>query len=207
MALRHHLFRQTDFSPNGRSRVLLADEVGLGKTIVARRVIDLIRVWREKVKDPFYKVVYICSNANISAQNIRELGVQNSSDFGDSRLSMQHLQIAIKEYEISKEAAQKGVMAERLIPLTPCTSFQIVNSTGTSRERALMCAILPQITHIDDVDALSEFLRMGVKYWEVDRYCREIERISESDYLKNMRKAPQHTQCIWHNWSRLVTVE
>jgi MoxR-like ATPase len=28
---------------HGRSRVLLADEVGLGKTIVARQVIELIR--------------------------------------------------------------------------------------------------------------------------------------------------------------------
>lgn len=174
---------------NGRSRVLLADEVGLGKTIVARRVIDLIRVWRKNENDPFYKVVYICSNANISTQNILELGVQNSSDFGDSRLSMQHLQIAIKEYEISKEAEQKGVMAERLIPLTPCTSFQIVNSTGTSRERALMCAILPQITHIDDVDALGKYLQMGVLYWDVDRFRRKIERISDSDYLPKMRKA------------------
>ena len=183
--------RIADLLINGRSRVLLADEVGLGKTIVARRVIELIRGWREDAKDNFYKVVYICSNANISKQNIRELGVQNSSDFGDSRLSMQHLQIAKNEYIISKEAEKKGVMPERLIPLTPCTSFQIVNSTGTARERALMCALLPKITHIEDESALSDFLSMDVKYWEwyVNRYNQEIESINESDYISNMQKA------------------
>ena len=151
---------------NGGSRVLLADEVGLGKTIVARRVIDLIRDWRAEVKDNFYRVVYICSNANISKQNIYELSVENSSDFGDSRLSMQHLQIAKREFDISNKAQKKGVMPERLIPLTPCTSFQIVNSTGTARERALMCALLPKITHIEDEAALSDFLSMNVKSWE-----------------------------------------
>lgn len=176
---------------HGRSRVLLADEVGLGKTIVARQVIELIREWREEVKDDFYKVVYICSNANISKQNIRELGVQNSSDFGDSRLSMQHLQIAKNEFDIERKAKQKGEMPERLIPLTPCTSFQIVNSTGTVRERALICALLPKITHIEDESVLGTFLSMDVKYWDgyVGKYNQEIETLKDSDYISNMRKA------------------
>ena len=54
--------RIADLFINGSSRVLLADEVGLGKTIVARRVIELIRDWRDETKDDFYKVIYICSN-------------------------------------------------------------------------------------------------------------------------------------------------
>lgn len=176
---------------NGGSRVLLADEVGLGKTIVARRVIDLIRDWRAEVKDNFYRVVYICSNANISKQNIYELSVENSSDFGDSRLSMQHLQIAKREFDISNKAQKKGVMPERLIPLTPCTSFQIVNSTGTARERALMCALLPKITHIEDEAALSDFLSMNVKSWEkyINSFKQDIESINESNYISNMQKA------------------
>ena len=183
--------RIADLFINGSSRVLLADEVGLGKTIVARRVIELIRDWRDETKDDFYKVIYICSNANISKQNIRKLRVKNSSDFGDSRLSMQHLQIAKNEFVISKEAEKNGVMPERLIPLTPCTSFQIVNSTGTVRERALLYALLPKITHIEDASALSDFLSMDVKSWEwyVSKYTQEIESIKESDYISNMQKA------------------
>ena len=42
-----------------RSRVLLADEVGLGKTIVAKEVLSLMREWRKSVNDDFFRVVYI----------------------------------------------------------------------------------------------------------------------------------------------------
>ena len=56
--------RIVELFKNGRSRVLLADEVGLGKTIVAHSVIDGYRQYR-KGRDDFYKVVYICSNANV----------------------------------------------------------------------------------------------------------------------------------------------
>lgn len=55
-------------------RVLLADEVGLGKTIIASAVIqkvaDLHAAW-----DDHFKVVYICSNINIANQNCRKLGI------------------------------------------------------------------------------------------------------------------------------------
>ena len=55
-------------------RVLLADEVGLGKTIIASAVIqkvaDLHATW-----DDHFKVVYICSNINIANQNCRKLGI------------------------------------------------------------------------------------------------------------------------------------
>ena len=56
----------------GHRRVLLADEVGLGKTFVAKQVINLVREWHKQEKDNFFKVVYICSNANIADQNIEK---------------------------------------------------------------------------------------------------------------------------------------
>ena len=56
---------------------MLADEVGLGKTFVAKQVINLVREWHKQEKDDFFKVVYICSNANIADQNIEKLGVEN----------------------------------------------------------------------------------------------------------------------------------
>lgn len=75
----------------GHRRVLLADEVGLGKTYVAKQVINLIREWHKQEQDDFFKVVYICSNANIADQNIEKLGVDNRMSISESRLSMQHL--------------------------------------------------------------------------------------------------------------------
>ena len=82
----------------GHKRVLLADEVGLGKTFVARQVINLVRQWhREVLHDDFFKVVYICSNANIADQNIEKLGVANKMSISESRLSMQHLYISLSD--------------------------------------------------------------------------------------------------------------
>ena len=48
------------FHDEKQNRVLLADEVGLGKTIVARAVIDKVYRWHiDELKDDLFKVVYI----------------------------------------------------------------------------------------------------------------------------------------------------
>ena len=107
----------------GHRRVLLADEVGLGKTYVAKQVINLIREWHKQEQDDFFKVVYICSNANIADQNIEKLGVDNRMSISESRLSMQHLYIKLAEKKIA-EQREKGEMPESIIPLTPSTSFR-----------------------------------------------------------------------------------
>lgn len=44
------------FKDIGKRRILLADEVGLGKTMVARRVIELVKKWHEEQKDNFCNV-------------------------------------------------------------------------------------------------------------------------------------------------------
>ena len=57
---------------DGRKRVrrfLVADEVGLGKTVVARGVIDRLTAGRT---EPL-KVVYLCSNGEIAQQNRTKL--------------------------------------------------------------------------------------------------------------------------------------
>ena len=53
-------------------RFLVADEVGLGKTLVARGVIAkaIDHLW-ETV--PRIDIIYICSNSNIASQNITKL--------------------------------------------------------------------------------------------------------------------------------------
>lgn len=112
-------------------RVLLADEVGLGKTIIASAVIqkvaDLHAAW-----DDHFKVVYICSNINIANQNCRKLGIpeEDCLDFQESRLSMQHLRIY--------ESAGRDHSYMQLIPMTPATSFSMTGGQGSKHERALI---------------------------------------------------------------------
>ena len=176
----------------GHRRVLLADEVGLGKTFVARQVIQLVREWHKEMNDDFFKVVYICSNANIADQNIKKLDIDNCMSISDSRLSMQHLHIKLAEKRIAQQQ-NTGNMPESIIPLTPSTSFRFYSAQGIAKERALICNILCRMdcfaTHQNEV---KEFLSCGVKDWQrlINSYNSYIQECGE-DYLQEIHKKLQ----------------
>ena len=180
----------TKSEPN-HSRVLLADEVGLGKTIVAREVVSLMRDWRIEQKDDFYKVVYICSNINIARQNITKLGISDLLNVSDSRLSMQHLQIHLKDKEILEAAKETNKMPEQIIPLTPCTSFDFRSSCGIANERALIYCLLSRREELSTHKRkLSGFLKGYVteKNWReyyIPRYSRDLDKLGQA-YVDEM---------------------
>lgn len=121
-------------------RVLVADEVGLGKTLIARGVISKIARLREAEGDDLVKVAYVCSNASIAAQNISKLAIDGDVQLAaadSSRLSMQHLKLA-------RERGDEELRARfiQITPLTPGTSFSISSGTGAMHERALILAVL-----------------------------------------------------------------
>ena len=124
----------------GRQRALVADEVGLGKTLIARGVLAEIAMLRAEEGDPLVKVAYICSNAAIALQNVRKLKIDGDIKMespDDSRLSMQHLKVAS---ERGDEALARRYI--QITPITPGTSFNISSGDGTMSERALMLAVL-----------------------------------------------------------------
>ena len=146
----YHLFE------NGQNRVLVADEVGMGKTLIARGAIVKTARLRLEENDELFKVIYICSNISIANQNIQKLKVSDSAKIegvSDTRLSMLHLKIAEQETD---EKLREGFI--QLIPLTPGTSFQMTAGGGTVSERALMRVILSRIAevspHLKELDAL-----------------------------------------------------
>ena len=141
---------------NGQNRVLVADEVGMGKTLIARGAIVKTARLRLKENDDLFKVIYICSNISIANQNIQKLKVSDSAKIegvSDTRLSMLHLKIAEQDAD---EKLKEGFI--QLIPLTPGTSFQMTAGGGTVEERALMRVILAKIpevsAHLKELDAL-----------------------------------------------------
>ena len=170
---------------NGQKRVLVADEVGLGKTLIARGVIAKMAKLRYLEGDPLFKVVYVCSNQNIARQNIRKLDIFKTGydDIAETRLSMQHLKA--EEQEI---AAKKNGQYIELIPLTPQTSFHVTVGAGSMDERALMFSVLswlPEIMENDELrDKLNFMLQNGVKddswNWRVwsgyNAYTKRIQR-------------------------------
>jgi hypothetical protein len=108
-------------------RFLVADEVGLGKTLVARGVIAkaIDRLWDDIER---IDVVYICSNAQIARQNLARLRVGDEAghDFAD-RLTL--LARRIDELEGRKL---------NFVSFSPGTSFNVGDSGGKAEERVLL---------------------------------------------------------------------
>ena len=128
---------------HGQNRILVSDEVGLGKTLVARGAIAKFAKLRKEEGANLVKVVYICSNATIAEQNLDKLRIVNEirpESSNTSRLSMQHLNIFNEEND--EKVLNRYI---QLIPLTPETSFKVTNSQGTMDERALIFTILRRV--------------------------------------------------------------
>lgn len=181
------------FKSKRQRRVLLSDEVGLGKTIVSKEVIrqvgeldETYGVW----DDGIYRVVYICSNANIVKQNTENLGITEVLNIDESRLSMQHLVVA------KKAKGMKGEKPQILIPLTPGTSFNLQNSAGNMNERALMYNILSALPDFKDHKlALKNRLNIynaNTVNWNniIRKYEQEISSLDGEggDYSKKVRQ-------------------
>ena len=70
-----HAFRRMYLDPDPARRFLVADEVGLGKTLVARGLIARAVTHLVEAGVPRIDVAYVCSNSDIARQNIRRLGL------------------------------------------------------------------------------------------------------------------------------------
>ena len=141
----------------GYTRVLVGDEVGLGKTHIAKgTVAKMARYYKEVLNKDLFKVIYICSNQSIASQNINKLRIDNKvsqEEVWDTRLSMQHLKI----YESDNDEEIKDNYIQ-LTPLTPSTSFNIINGCGSVSERALTYAILKRYSPLKKLKVGLEIL-------------------------------------------------
>ena len=177
---------------HNQNRVLVADEVGMGKTLIARGAIVKTARLRIEEKDDLFKVIYICSNQNIANQNIRKLDVTGKNAIGsvsDTRLSMQHLKITEQEND---PQIKEGYI--QLIPLTPETSFRMTSGGGSVQERALMYAILRRMPDFKGHAAsLEKFMIMdavkawdGWAKWSFENRVAECEKMTRGVYPQNV---------------------
>lgn len=176
---------------SGQRRVLVADEVGLGKTLIARGVIAKLANYHKQSGDDLFKVLYICSNASIANQNIRKLKIYDGvtvDGVSDTRLSMQHLKIFEQEND---PTVQAGYI--QLIPLTPATSFNLTSGQGNAPERALIYTILKRLPEFYGYeDSLFAFLTQWATKgfdWHVSEMERRVaacEKQSEGQYMRDL---------------------
>ena len=121
------------------TRYLVADETGLGKSLIARGVIaKAIEHLQDDDTVKRIDIVYICSNADVARQNIKRLNVVGNEVNLSTRLSL----LATSTHQLS--APTPGVPKPvNLVSLTPQTSFPDRGwRTGTAEERALLYLIL-----------------------------------------------------------------
>lgn len=127
----NYVFRRLYKDHDRVERFLIADEVGLGKTLVARGVISrAIKELNDTVKR--IDVVYVCSNSSIARQNINRL---NITERGESAIAerMTLLPLHMKKLTDNKV---------NFVSFTPGTSFDLRSSGGIAKERALIYHIL-----------------------------------------------------------------
>lgn len=178
---------------SGQKRVLLSDEVGLGKTIMARTVVEMAKSLPGVETDGVYRVVYVCSNQNIIQQNTRNLGIpkEDIMQIQDSRLSMQHL--ILQERKMLQESKRGIGLPQQLIPLTPSTSFSVTGGPGNAYERALIFAIIKDMeefsSHKRRLSYLLKTSNKGQENWDVlvADYCKRVELCGE-DYKNSIVK-------------------
>ncbi len=124
----------TDATP----RFLLADEVGLGKTWVAKGVIAkaIEKLWDERER---IDVVYICSNHDIARQNIDRLNITGNKDF---QLASRITLLPLRDHEMEADGRQLRTQKLNFVSFTPGTSFDLKSNLGVSTERVLLFHML-----------------------------------------------------------------
>lgn len=116
----------------GQNRVLVADETGLGKTIIAKGVIEKMakKNEKEKYRKPL-SVIYVCSNDALAKQNVNEL-LRKLSKKEKRREKRRPLLLLSDKRKNSDEIV--------IVPITPGTISN--DEVGRREERALMYSII-----------------------------------------------------------------
>lgn len=129
-----HVFRRLWTDRDPVDRFLVADEVGLGKTMIAKGVAAkaIDHLWAE---DRPITIAYICSNGQIAKQNLQRLRALTGGEIQDNadRLTM-----------LPATMGRADTERIQLVSLTPGTSFALGRSSGTAQERALLHWMLSQ---------------------------------------------------------------
>jgi superfamily II DNA or RNA helicase len=167
-------------------RFLVADEVGLGKTLVAKGVIarTIDHLW-DKV--PRIDVIYICSNSDIARQNIDRLRIPGCEEAAQAtRLTLLPIQMQdLRQHRVN------------FVALTPATSFEQTGGGGRIDERVLLYWLLDRAWGIHGPRAslyvMQDYAKTSsfeprVKAFDFTRVNRQIADEFVSSLAKQVRE-------------------
>lgn len=165
-----YVFQRLYEGPDATKRFLVADEVGLGKTLVARgliaRAIDHLWDTIERID-----VVYICSNGDIARQNVNRLNVTNQREIAiATRMTMLPLHLHdLKDQKLN------------FVSFTPGTSFDLKSATGFWKERVMLYHILRRGWGFGERAGPKNFFQCGVSRRENWRHLLSQFSVEEID--------------------------
>ncbi|GII25699.1 helicase [Planosporangium mesophilum] len=163
------------YGPEPSTRFLVADETGLGKSLVARGVIArAIEHLQDDSSVDRIDIVYVCSNADIADQNIRRLDVT-----GDPHLPFASRLTLLPKHSARLADADRHRFTKpvNLVSFTPATSFEMGWQTGKSEERAMLFLLLADMLDLDGYrrTAALRLLQGGVT--SLDRFAGTVARL------------------------------
>lgn len=162
----NYVFRRMYLNKNPSLRFLVADEVGLGKTMVASGVIAKA-IEHLKGKVDRIDVVYVCSNAAIARQNIKRLNVVQGSSF--------HLATRLTLIPaLTKKLNENKI---NFISFTPGTTFHLKSSGGIVGERVVLYHLLKHGVGLNK-KGLAKLLQAGAS-WK--RFKQDLEYSQDLD--------------------------
>jgi len=174
-----YAFRRLYLDSDSTHRFLVADEVGLGKTMVARGVIAkaVEHLWDSVDR---IDVVYVCSNADIARQNINRLRLDKDHEFARaSRATLLPIEL-------------RGMTSRvNYVSMTPGTSLEPRGGMGIAKERALLYTMLRKHWQLNVKDGI-RILRGGVKRekfcWWINDWMGEqsIDEKLHSEFLAEL---------------------
>lgn len=174
------------FESEESARVLVADEVGLGKTIVAKGVIAELLKARLKQQQTSSKnlplrVTYICSNLSLADENRKKLAVFHGN--AQTTYVREPSYHRLLDTVLVKQVRHDKNKILELCSLTPATSFHLSSGHGNYRERLILYfALIEHDELAKHKRKLSNFFSNSKGGWEEQR----DSFLNESKLVKNI---------------------
>jgi hypothetical protein len=175
-----YVFQRLYKDGDSQRRFLIADEVGLGKTLVAKgllaKAIDHLWDTVEQID-----VVYICSNSDIARQNITRLNITGSADFEHaSRITLLPVRLDHLKPDLN------------FVSFTPGTSFDLKSNLGVAEERRLIYWMLRDSWGFEDRLNPKNVLQGNVRdtdWWRyyISEFSQDIDPLIQKDFERELK--------------------